>query len=293
MMKLLRKICSAAALLASFVVTAAANAALTVTPAGAAAGFSLSTFYSDPAVAYGVLSLANGPDGFLYAAGSARGQVYKFNDVDGQTFGSQVLTAPAGGTPAGIATAGGQLYLNDLLQGSLYRVGTNLSLTPISVVPGLSFSAGLWGNPVNGHLIASSSGVLVDINPANGGWTFVDVHVPNLVIVGGLFNGDFVVKNNDGTVGVVNHLTGIQTIIAVGGAREDFVSPDLSNGTLFVAQNEGVLRLSCGAGCSIGTAVAAVPEAATYALMLAGLAILALVVRRRTRTALLVQMSGR
>jgi len=72
------------------------------------------------------------------------------------------------------------------------------------------------------------------------------------VISGGLFNGDLVVNNNDGTVGLLDPVTNSYTIIANAGTRGDWVSPDTSNGTLFISQLESVDRLSCGPGCSIG-----------------------------------------
>jgi hypothetical protein len=310
-----------------------ARATLTLNATGIADGFSLSTYYSDPNATYGVLSLANGPDGFLYAAGFARGQLYKFNDVNGQTFGSQVLTASAGGTPTGIATAGGQVYVGRL-GSNISRVDTSLGLTPLVLTPGLSFDYGLWGNPVNGHLIASTSAGLVDINPTTGTWVqigplgvFVDgvtvspdgmiaygaytgdesirgysLTSPNPstpvfntgflghgpdgtgVISGGLFNGDIFVNNNDGTLGLINHLTGVETIIATGGSRGDLVSPDLSNGTLFLDQNEGVLRLSCGPNCSIGGGGGSAPEPGTLLLFGIGFAAFASIRRKYARS---------
>lgn len=304
-----------------------ARAGLTLNATGIADGFSLTTYYSDPITTYGVLSLANGPGGFLYGAGYARGQLYKFNDVDGQTFGSQVSTASAGGTPTGIAAAGGQVYVG-LLGGNIFKVDSGLGLTSLGLV-GLTFDYGLWGNPVNGHLIASTSTGLVDINPTSGTWVqigpagvFVDGvtvsadgkvaygaytgdqsirgyslsspdpstpvfntgflgHGPDGtgVISGGLFDGDIIVDNNDGTLGLIDHLTGIETTIADSGSRGDLVSPDLSNGTLLLTQYEGVLRLSCGADCSIGGPT--VPEPMTLSIVAIGLAGLVMSRRRK------------
>jgi len=104
------------------------------------------------------------------------------------------------------------------------------------------------------------------------------------VISGGPFNGDVVVNDNDGTVGLLdpskaNGDPNLFVIIATGGTRGDFVSPDLKNGTLFLSQDEQVARLSCGPDCSIGS-VGSVPEPATPLLSAAGLAVVLLIRRR-------------
>lgn len=105
------------------------------------------------------------------------------------------------------------------------------------------------------------------------------------VIYGGLFNGQIVVNNNDGTVGLLDPVTEMLSIIASGGTRGDFVSPDYSNGTLFLSQFEQVARLSCGVGCSIGGPGPSVAEPGSLAL--AGIALMAVfglpgAIRRRT-----------
>jgi hypothetical protein len=74
---------------------------------------------------------------------------------------------------------------------------------------------------------------------------------------GGKFDGFIIANDNDGTVGLIDPVAGTEDIIASGGTRGDFTSPDTTNGTLFLSQFERVDRLSCGPGCSIGNPVPA------------------------------------
>ena len=87
-----------------------ARAALTLNAAGIADGFSLSTFYTDPGANYGLLGAVSAGGGIAIGSGYARGQLYRFNDVDGQSFGTALTSAAAGGTPTGIASVGGSVY---------------------------------------------------------------------------------------------------------------------------------------------------------------------------------------
>lgn len=99
------------------------------------------------------------------------------------------------------------------------------------------------------------------------------------VITGGLYNGDVIVNNNDGTLGLLDVVNDSTLIIANGGSRGDFTSADTNNGTLFISQTEQVLRLSCGAGCTIGGPGNNLPEPG--ALALTALALLAVAFSRR------------
>lgn len=101
------------------------------------------------------------------------------------------------------------------------------------------------------------------------------------VISGGKFNGDVIVNGNFGTVGLLDPTTSSFVIIANGGTRGDFVSPDSNNGTLFLSQNEAVDRLSCGQGCSF-SGPPTVPEPATSVLF--GTALMSLILIRRRKT---------
>ena len=178
--------------------------------------------------------------------------------------------------------------------------------TLTDVTPGVDL--GMWGNPVNGHIIASSNSGLIDIDPlANGGLgsfrvinsglfpdgvtvspdgltayvenggtiqayrisdgallatysSFGTLSSPDgsgVITSTNSLNGDIVVNFNGngsttGGIGLIDPTTSAFTVIATGGTRGDYVSPDTTNGTLFLDYSDTVNRLSCGPNCSIG-----------------------------------------
>jgi hypothetical protein len=234
-----------------------------------------------------------------------------------------------------MTTAGGQVYGAQSFGGTYEKFATDGTFAPITTTGTLATdrvtnNLGMWGNPVNGHIISSSSVGLIDIDPTTGNYRVIvgglqpdgvsvsadgtkayvqisggisvyDIATGHLitsysgnghgpdgtgVITGGKFDGFIVVNNNDGTVGLIDPTTGLEDIIASGGSRGDYVSPDTSNGTLFLSQNELVDRLSCGPGCAIG--VGAVPEPSTWAMMILGFAGVAFMAYRRRSNAALV-----
>ena len=157
------------------------------------------------------------------------------------------------------------------------------------LMPGV-FPDGVTVSPDGSTLYVENGGAIQSFNAHTGAFehTYLTGHGPDGtgVIVGGLFGGDVVVNNNAGTVGLLDP-TKVDgdplqyAIIASGGTRGDFVSPDRSNGTLFLSEINDVSRLSCGPGCSIGSTD--VPEPSTWALLFVGLGTAGAALRRRRR----------
>ena len=156
--------------------------------------------------------------------------------------------------------------------------------------PGV-FPDGITVSPDGKTLYAEVGGGISAFNASTGAFlqSYSVGHSPDGtgVIVGGLFNGQVVVNNNDGTVGLLNPVNSDYTIIAEGGTRGDFVSPDRTNGTLFMSELDAVYRLSCGPNCSIGSNPG-VPEPASWALMLLGFGAMGAALRRQARRQALV-----
>jgi hypothetical protein len=314
------------------------RAALVLNQTGINEGFTLTTFLSGFNGSYGPLAQGVLPNGQIITGSLVGTKIYVFNDIDGQTLANAVsatsYSCTTGNCNFAMATAGGQVY-GAQAQGGIYlHFASDGSSTPIPnlTAAGLRSNFGMWGDPVNGHLISASTQGLVDIDPVagtfrvinagifpdgvtvspdgavayveNGGEiqaysiatgmllrSFATGHSPDGtgVISGGSLNGDVIVNNNDGTVGLLDPSKpagdpNLFVIIATGGTRGDFVSADLNNGTLFLSQNEQVARLSCGAGCSIGgPGPGTTPEPSTLFSMGAGLCLLLLSLRRRAR----------
>ena len=269
---------------------------------------------------YGPLAQGIAPNGNVITGSAATDNIYVFKDVDNQTLANAVSATPytflTGNPQYAMTTAGGQVYGAQLEGSAPYEhFNSDGSHSPI---PGLTATAftGMWADPVNGHIIASSNQGLIDIDPVTGTFRvitanpdadgiavspdgkilYASVPIPGStiqaydiatgallatysanghnsdgigVISGGKFNGFIVVNDNDGTVGLIDPISGIEDIIASGGTRGDFVSPDTNNGTLFLSQQDEIARLSCGQGCRF--VPPSVPEPASLTLFAAAL----------------------
>jgi hypothetical protein len=321
------------------VAVAPANASLALTAAGISDGFTLTTFLSGYDAQYGPLAQGIATNGnvitgsLLNTSGASGPSIMVFHDVDGQNLTDALFspsyTCTTGNCNFAMTTAGGQVY-GAQAQGGIYeQFNSDGSFSPIPnlAAAGLRDNLGMWGDPLNGHIISTSNLGLVDIDPIAGTFRVInssvngdgvsvspdgktayvevggeinayDIATGTLlktyatgsapdgtgVISGGNFNGDVIVNGNVGTVGLLDPTTSAFVIIASGGTRGDFVSPDSNNGSLFLSQNEAVDRLSCGAGCSFsGPPPTTTPEPSTLALFGIALTPVMLVYRRKKK----------
>ena len=174
-----------------------AHATLTLTLAGA--GFTLTTAiggfpYSSPND-YTLVSVGVTSTGTLLAPANS-GPMYLFNDTDGQTVTNNIGTATMpSGTGFAMASVFGQVYGSQGVGGGFYKFNNNGTIAAAIPVSGAVSLFGLWGNPANGHLLASSFSGLIDIDPSNGNYTVVNT------IAGGAADG--VTVTPDGAIAYV------------------------------------------------------------------------------------------
>ncbi len=324
----MKRLALAAALIAGLPVAAGAQS---LTAAGIADGFTLSTFYTGGGSNYGLLDVATAADGSLIGTGFGYGQLLRFaegagNTVNNLLYGDRIDTFTfTGVTPTGIATVGGSTYVN--INGvGIYKIDAGaLTQTLVTNTDATPPSYGLWAGP-GGSLVYAGAGGVYKVDPATGAITTIgnvtyadgvsvspdgtiayaeaggNIYAYSLtavdpttpvatytsdasaqpdgtgVISGGALNGQIVVSNNDGSIGLIDPSTGATTIIVTGMTRGDLVGPDTNNGTLLIADINQVLRLGL-VGATIGSTDA--PEPASMALLGAGLVGLGALRRRK------------
>jgi hypothetical protein len=234
-----------------------ARAGLILTTAGIDDGFTLTTFVSGYSAEYGPLAQGIAPNGnvitgsLLNTSGTFGPTMMVFKDVDGQHL-TDALFAPSytcstGNCNFAMTTAGGQVY-GAQAQGGVYEhVNSDGSFSPIANLQaaGLRDNLGMWGNPVNGHIISTSNKGLVDIDPIAGAFRVINSTV----------NGDGVSVSPDGTTAYVevagqinayNIATGALLKTYATGAAPDgtgVISGGRFNGDVIVNGNFGTVGL--------------------------------------------------
>ena len=188
------------------------------------------------------------------------------------------------GAPNGhiIATTGSGLFDIDPLANAglgTFRIITNayygdgVSVSPDGATAYLEYGGGIL--PIN-ILTGVAGSLITGFNSPDG----------TGVIIGGAFNGNLIVNNNNCDVDMYDFGTGMVTLLAKGSSpfgtdRGDYTAID-TQGCLFLAEGDRVDRL-CLAGAGIGNPIPEtgnnVPEPGSLALV--GIALLGVLARRR------------
>jgi hypothetical protein len=158
---------------------------MTLTPAGIAQGFTLSTFASgfptnndpNPLIHLGPIGIAYPGGGVVLVSDNPNGNVYRFpTDTDGQTASPGIVLGNYGKfNPEGLVSFNGTTAM------ALYVAGQLVTLDPITgstslIVGGLPKQGpiGVEANPLNGHYFVSvntANGLVVDVNPFTNTFT--------------------------------------------------------------------------------------------------------------------------
>ena len=240
-------------------VVPAARANLILNATGIADGFSVTTFASGlPSTGgafaqgpFGTTVVSNGSGGYNVLVGDyANATLYVFNDIDGQTPGTALLTRSFQSVANGYATLNGVAYGgNGTSYGSFSSTGV---FTPLSI-PGLPQP--LWGmaaDSATGELIASTfGGGLIAINPTANTFRTINASLTNVDGVSVSPDGQTVYIEISGSVRAYNVHTGalIQTLAAPGGLYAPdgtgvISSSNFLNGQVIVNDNFGNVYLA-------------------------------------------------
>jgi hypothetical protein len=137
-----------------------------LTPAGQAAGFTLSTFADQfPNFAdVGPLAALFPGNGHVLVTGN--GPVYDFpSDQDGQSALTTPIAQDYGLSNAiGLAQEGGSIYMTQQANSSVVRINSDGRFNSL-LVSGLTFATGIAVNPSNGHLFVSNTVQVFDVDP--------------------------------------------------------------------------------------------------------------------------------
>jgi hypothetical protein len=155
---------AAATLAALLSISAPAHSGLTLTTAGVNLGFTATTFVSGLAdvITEGPFGLALTGNGSVLVSDFASSSRYVFADVDNQTPANALFTLSSGSGAQGYASGVGAAYGGN--GANFVRFNDNGSEAAL-LVPGVTPRLGMAADPASGHLIATSSRGLIDIDP--------------------------------------------------------------------------------------------------------------------------------
>lgn len=162
---------SAAALVLCASVTYA-SAPPTLTAAGSAMGFVLSTVVSglppSNSSSFNVLGSAINSDGNIILNNSGTATNYVFKNMDGQTVADALSSASFSNFPSALAFSSGSVWASG--NGVLTKLNNDGSVA--QVYSDIPTTYGMWTNPVTSHLISVSSLGLIDINVSGAAPSF-------------------------------------------------------------------------------------------------------------------------
>lgn len=182
---------AAAAVLALGAAAAHAGPPPTLTAAGISLGFTLNTIVSGLPTSNGnsfdVLGSAINSDGNIILNNSSTRTNYVFRDLNNQTAVDALSsTSFSNGFPSALAYSNGAVWAS-ANGGRLSRLNNDGSVA--QTFSNITAAAGMWTNPVNGHLITGSS--LIDIDVSN-------INAPTFTTLAGGFASDGLTVSPDG-----------------------------------------------------------------------------------------------
>ena len=261
-MKTLRAVSTVVGFVVALATIKEAQAALVLTPAGVADGFSISVFATGISNngTYGPMGIATTSSGNVLVTdfGGSPPSTFSWADVDGQTPGSALADSSVGTSYFGITNAQGKIYAVNFGSGNIDLLNNNGSFNSVFLaLPGGTNGAGdgIATNPVDGHIYVDSANGINDINPV----TLAVRHVNNIVGDGITISpdGTTVYVAQGGTIKGYNTTTGAATgfSVTIGGADGVGViqSGSIFNNYLVVNTNGGLVDLVDPTGAVVTT----------------------------------------
>jgi len=222
-----------------------AKADLTLTAAGIADNFTLSTFATmnpgNTGCCNGPFGLAVSSDGHVFVSDPGLNKTFSFSDVDGQTPGSALHTIAGSSGTLGAAAVGNTFWNGS--GGNFATYSTDLATITPQTVTGRSPFLGMASTP-DGHVIATTGTGLVEITPGN-----TTPRAINGVIADGVSvspDGTKIVAEVGGFVNVYDRTTGALLHSYAPGNLPDgtgVISGGALNGDIVVAGNDGSIDL--------------------------------------------------